>query len=94
MKKPKELLSKFTLTINDDGTAHITVNGEEHKEVRRMFIYCEPLHHVITLEEYVTGDDGRVVFDRNEETLLMESTTIEIDRGKGYVYETRKRTVE
>lgn len=87
-------MSKFTLTINDDGTAHITVNGEKRKNVRRIFLYGEPLHHVITLEGYALSDDGRPVFDRSKETFLMESTTIEIDKGKGYVYETRKRNAE
>lgn len=87
-------MSKFTFTINDDGTAYVTVNGEERKLVKRIFIYGEPLHHVITLEEYVTGDDGGVVFDRNKETVLTESTTIEFDKGKGYVYETRERNVK
>jgi hypothetical protein len=87
-------MSKFTLTINDDGSAHITVNGKEHTKVRRLFIYGEPTQIVINLEEYVMREDGRYAFDESGERLLMESRIIEVERGQGYTYEASERTVE
>lgn len=75
-------MSKFSFVINDDCTATVILDGKELTYVKRMMIYGEPLHYVMSIEQYARNKNNCFFIDENGEHLATKTRIVEISSQK------------
>lgn len=75
-------MSKFSFEINDDCTATVILDGEELTDVKRMMVYGEPLHYVMSIEQYARNENNCFFIDKSGDYLATKTRIVEISSQK------------
>lgn len=70
-------MSKFSFVINDDCTATASLGDEELADVRRIMIFGEPLHYVVSIEQ-CERNENKCYFNDENGHLVTKTHMIEI----------------